>query len=280
MGLINSLLPDFLKPLSRDIGFNLKSLIYNCKKYRKSPNKNILFVFGNQKSGTSVISALLGELTNQSTAIDLFYSGFHYSLFEKWKMKEISTKDFVRKNIVEFSLDILKEPHLSVFYDELKQDFPNAKFIFITRNPLDNIRSILDRLDIKGDKEILSKKEKRKIFHSWNLVFNNTWLGLKKSNYIETLAERWNFISEVYFKNHDDFILIKYEDFLSDKEKSIKQLAKKLNLDIKKDITHLLDYNFQPKGKKKSIKKIDFFGKENLDLITKLCEKNIRKFGY
>ena len=77
------------------------------------------------------------------------------------------------------------------------------------------------------------------------------------------------------FKNHDDFILIKYEDFLSDKEKSIKQLAKKLNLDIKKDITHLLDYNFQPKGKKKSIKKIDFFGKENLDLITKLCEKNV-----
>ena len=35
----------------------------------------------------------------------------------------------------------------------------------IIRNPFDNIRSILDRLDVKGKKILLNEKDRKKFFH-------------------------------------------------------------------------------------------------------------------
>ena len=43
-------------------------------------------------------------------------------------------------------------------------------------------------------------------------------------------SERWNIISNIYLENTDNIILIKYEDFLLDKNKTIQMLAEKLNL--------------------------------------------------
>lgn len=280
MGFINKILPQKFKPLSRDLGFSINSIIYKIKCIGKKTHSSPIFILGNQKSGTSVIAGLLGEISNKKTSIDLFYSGFNYSLFQKWKDKRISTEKFINNNKLEFSSKIIKEPHFSVFYQELKSQFPNSKFIMIVRNPFDNIRSILDRLDVNGNITSLDKSDKKKFFHSWILLLNNKWIKGEKSQYIEVLAERWNIICNIYLENKENIILIKYEDFLLNKEKIIKDLSNKLKLENNIEISHLLEKQFQPKGKKQNMNITEFFEEENYQKIQSICKENMEKLGY
>ena len=280
MGFINKILPKLLKPISRDIGFTIKSLLYIIKSANTRIKKNPIFILGNQKSGTTVIASLLGKLSNTNTSIDLFYSGFRYKNFLKWKKGEISTKKFINLNKLDFSSDIIKEPHLTVFYNSLKEFYPESKFVFIVRNPIDNIRSILDRLNIKGNKSTLNNNDKKNIFHAWKLVFDNAWIGGKNNNYIENLASRWNLLFNIYKKNSDNIILIKYEDFIENKLGCIQELSKKLELDEINEIKHLVNKQFQSKGKNKDQDTLSFFGGENHNIILKICGKNMSKLGY
>ena len=88
MGIINKILPISLKPLSRDIGFSFRTLIYKFKCINSKINPYPIFILGNQKSGTSVIISLLGVVfSGKITAIDLFLSGFRSSHFTNWKFK-------------------------------------------------------------------------------------------------------------------------------------------------------------------------------------------------
>ncbi len=280
MGILNRILPKRLKPISRDIGFTINSCIYKLNCIGKKPHSSPIFILGNQKSGTSAIAALLGELSGKDTAIDLYYSGFRYSHFKDWKRGKLNTKQFINKNKIEFSFEILKEPHFSVFFKELKQEFIEAKFVMIVRDPLDNIRSILDRLNIDGDKKNLEKEDKKKIFHSWNLLFNNDWIGGSKKQYIEVLAERWNIISKTYLENKNNIILVKYEDFLKDKIKVINNLSRELNIEKVNDISSLLNTQFQPVGKNKKVDVQEFFKEKNYQKILSICKENMERLVY
>ena len=71
MGWLNKILPERIKPISRDLGFSFYSCIYKFKTIGKFKEKDPIFLLGNQKSGTSVIASLLGKLTEQKTSIDL-----------------------------------------------------------------------------------------------------------------------------------------------------------------------------------------------------------------
>ena len=280
MGIINNILPNRLKPISRDIGFTARCLVYKFRSIGCKKHMSPIFILGNQKSGTSAIAALLGKMSKKETSVDLLYSGFYYKLFKKWKEKKISTKRFIQMNQLDFSNSIIKEPHLSVFYDELKKEYNQAKFVMIIRNPYNNIRSILDRLKIKGKKTRLNYKDRRKIFHSWNLLFNNKWIHGKRTHYIECLAERWNIITEIYLNNKDNIVLIRYEDFLKDKTNTINQLCKDLEIDNKSDISEYLHKQYQPRGKNKDMPLNKFFSEDNYQRITKICKENIEKLGY
>ena len=280
MGIINKILPICLKPVSRDIGFSFRTLVYKFTSINRRINPNPIFILGNQKSGTSAIASILGVFSGKITAIDLFLSGFYYSLFLDWKCKKISTKDFINKNKVEFSAEIIKEPHLSIFFDELKTEYPQSRFVLIIRNPFDNIRSILDRLDVEGNKTLLNKKDKKKFFHSWKLLLENEWIGGSKNHYIEVLAERWNTICNVYLENKENIILVKYEDFMSDKNNTIIMLAKKLELSQNGEISNLLEKQFQPKGKRKNQDIKLFFGDVNYSKIYEICKENMKKLDY
>ena len=101
--------------------------------------------------------------SKRETSIDLAYANFNYKLYKYLKANKISIDDFVNHNKLEFSNEIIKEPHLSIFYPQLRIRFPKSKFVMIIRNPIHNIRSILDRLDIKGNKNKLDKFDKKNI---------------------------------------------------------------------------------------------------------------------
>ena len=280
MGLINKILPSSLKPLSRDIGFILRSIVYTFKGIGKRQHPNPVLIIGNQKSGTSAIAALLGALTKEKTSIDLILSGFKPSLLTQWKKGNISTSRFIKYHISDFASKIIKEPHLSVFYKEISSYYNECQIVMVVRNPFDNIRSILDRLNIKGNMESLDHNEYKKVFHSWKLLFDNSWIGGEREQYIEVLAERWNIITTTFLENKDNIILIKYEDFINNKELTIDKLAKTLNIEAKSKISHLVNKQYQPRGKQKNMDIKEFFGEKNYNRIKDICKNNMNKLSY
>jgi hypothetical protein len=239
-----------------------------------------IFILGNQKSGTSAIAALLGRITGLSVTIDLKkeYLSARQSYYRVLK-GERDFQKLIERNRLDFSRDIIKEANLTLFFDEILAHFPESRFVFVLRDPRENIRSILNRLDIPGHLSSLNQEHKKKIPIGWSMVLNGSWLGLKGDNYIEMMAARWNLMSDVYLKNKGTMIMIRYEDFLKDKVGEISKLAKALAQVPVNDISDRVDIQYQPRGMH-GVSWESFFGSENLSRIERICAKQMDFFGY
>lgn len=241
-------------------------------------NPSPIIVLGNQKSGTSAIAALLSEMTGLSVSIDL-RKEVDRPTYQKVKRGELSFAEFVRVNKLDFSRDIVKEPNLTLFYKELVEYFPSSRFVFVIRDPRDNIRSILNRLKIPGNLSKLSSEYRGEMTAAWELIVDNGWLGLKGENYIEMLAERWNLMADVFLTNQQQMIVSRYELFVKDKVAAIEWLAQDLNLPEVNDIAGKVDIQFQPRGNN-NVKWGDFFGSENLSKIEDICAEKMSQLDY
>jgi len=250
------------------------------RSHTASVNENPIFVFGNQKSGTSAIAALLGEATGLSYTIDILclYDG----LEERLLRNECSFNEVIDKTRYYFSQDIIKDPGFTFFYEELAHRFPNSKKVFVLRDPRQNIRSILNRLDIPGNLIDLSPEHWQKIKHSfpsWYPVIEGGIAGHKGENYIATLALRCQRIFKLYRQHQTEVVTIKYEDFNQDKVQQIANLARQLGLEINHNIDRIKDVQFQPKGNIE-LSLEDFFGLANLKRIQEICREDMVALGY
>lgn len=117
------------------------------------------------------------------------------------------------------------------------------------------------------------------ISKAWHLIIDNRWLGLKGENYIEMLAERWNFTTDVFLKHPNSLIIIHYEEFVKDKIGEISRLAEKLDLSQVNDISNKMNIQFQPPGNK-NISWYEFFGENNLCQIESICGDRMRLLNY
>jgi len=242
-----------------------------------SLNSTKLVILGNQKSGTTAIASLLAEASNQSVLLDskLLWE----PNFSKLKKGELSLSKLINSNKSIFSKNIIKEPNLTFLYDQLKNVFPkDVKYLFIVRDPRSNIRSILDRINTRGDLKSLLLNEETYSSHELAL-FDKETMNYTYDHYIEQLAERWTQSVELYLANKSHFHLIRYEDFLIDKKESIISLCQKLDFSSKIDIASKIDIQYQPKGKSNMNWK-DFFGTENLYKINRICSKCFSELDY
>ncbi|MEJ2546159.1 MAG: hypothetical protein P8Y99_19010, partial [Calditrichaceae bacterium] len=158
-----------------------------------------VIVLGNQKSGTSAIAHLLAYYGGMTKTIDT-------PVLWRKNARDIYTGKITLKKIVykyprPFKVQLLKEPNLTFMFYQLYDLFPYAKYVFIIRNPYDNIRSILNRLNLKGNLEELSEKHLNTVPESWRNALTGLNFGKSKMNYIESLAYRWNKAAEVYITN-------------------------------------------------------------------------------
>jgi hypothetical protein len=104
-------------------------------------------------------------------------------------------------------------------------------------------------------------------------------MGLKGENYIELLAKRWKRAAAVYRENRDAMHLVRFEDFLDDKVRTIDSLAVSLNLNPVEDISDQVDVQFQPRGNR-DISWMNFFGEDNLRRIDTTCSPEMEALGY
>lgn len=238
-----------------------------------------LFILGNPKSGTTVIANLLSKSTKKTLTSDIQSVIKHATLQLDFNL--LNFDDFIKQHKYEFSKEIIKEPFLSFYTEELINYFPNSKIVWIVRNPYQNIRSILNRLKIPGNLQEIKFNQFLELEKTpaWKLNLQSEMLGINSVNYIEAMAHRWNFLVNIYETNKEKIILVRYEDFVKDKKGFIDNLTHKLGFNIKQDISDYVNIQYQPKGNSK-IDMDEFFGSINLNLISNICKKNMKKLGY
>ena len=249
------------------------------KRLWASVNQTPIFVLGNQKSGTTAIAALLAEHTGLSSTLDLT---IHYSsLIVDIHHGEASVESLISQNTLEFSRDVIKDPNLTFLYSSLREIFPKAKFSIIIRDPRANIRSILDRLDLSGDRSSLPISNHREgPSDGWKIVLDGSWMGLDADHYVGMLAARWQRAATIYLEHAEDIELIRYEDFCADKVTAIEDLATRLGLPRKNRIEHEVDTQYQSRGSNRGVDWEEFFGTENLARIESRCVNEMRALGY
>jgi hypothetical protein len=260
-----------LRSIYRDVKTGLLSL-------RCGVHPNPIFILGNQKSGTSPIAGLLARWTELSLTMDIRREIEHPGI-EHVRRGELALSEFVQRNKLDFSRAIIKEPNLTFIYDALFESFGDAKYVFVYRDPRDNIRSILNRIGATGRQERLTAAQQRDMTLGWRRVFEGEPLGHKGGNFIETLAIRWNYAARILLENKNQFRTVRFEDFLSDKAGEIARLAGELGLAEKHDITDYVDYPFQPPGDR-SVGWVDFFGMINLKRIEDICSDSMEQLDY
>lgn len=278
MAKFHQFIPSPIQPLYFKVRELRDYIDREIKTQRAKINPRPILVLGNQKSGTSVIAALLGKLTNLSVTIDL-YKEIYHPLHHKVIQGKLSFEEFVHLNKLDFSREIIKEPNLTLLYENLLEYFPQSQLVFVVRDPRDNLRSILNRLQLPGNLPQLDAKQWESMSPTWRLIVDNHWLNLPGENYIEMMAHRWNYMSDLFDKYSEKIILIRYEDFLQDKTQAITDLAKKLGLDSVNDISDQVDVQYQSRGNR-SVKWLEFFGEKNLHKIDKICFKHMNQLNY
>ena len=263
----------------------LKLKAYRSKKafeeawlnFRARSHPNPLFIFGNQKSGTSAIAALIGACTDLDVSLD-FPREILYPTVPDVHRGRIDLQSFIRRNRLSFSRPIIKEPSITFLAEALLETYPRSEAIFVTRHPFENIRSILDRLGIPGDRESLAPVDLQDVSRTWMTVLDNRWQGVEAEHYIGQLAERWVAAARICQRLDTRIHLVRYEDFELDKEGVIRKLARKVAFEPLKSIEHLVDVQYQPPGSRgRSAQEV--YG-SNLDIINESCWPLATDFGY
>lgn len=242
------------------------------------PNEHAIMVLGNSKSGTTVIAALLAQYGALSVTLDFWPRLRRPSTLAAVHAGQLSFDSFVRRFRADFSRDVVKDPHLTFLYPQLAERFPEARFVMVVRDPRDNIRSILNRLGLEGDRDELSPADYRRMRPLWEAILQSPWLDVE-GGYVHRLAARWSLGAGLYLRHRDRMQLIRYEDFLADKRGAIEGLAARLGVPQAGDIQDKLDTRYQPRGDRDA-DWLDFFGRENLEIIESVCVKEARALGY
>ena len=85
------------------------------------------------------------------------------------------------------------------------------------------------------------------------------------------------FQANIYISNLENIIIFKYENFIANKVKVIKELCGVFELKTAHNILPFINKQYQPKGDQ-IIDQNEFYGKENLSLIEQICSEQIAFF--
>ncbi len=235
-----------------------------------------IVVLGNQKSGTSIITHLLADAMGKSKTVDIpaCWPPNIVGLMDG----SLRLADLAQQDKKHFAAAVIKEPNLTFLFPQVQQLHPQAQYVFIVRDPRDNIRSMLNRYKVPGNLSELTPEALEK-FGTHNTLINPKVWGMTCTHYIDVLAERWRMAAAVYLQHQTQMHLLKYEDFLANKAATIASLIKELGMEMQHDIAGEVDVQYQPAGDK-NISWIDFFGADNLQRINLVCEAPMHQLGY
>jgi hypothetical protein len=245
--------------------------------HRKEPK---VILAGMHKSGTTAVAKILGTTINRDVSSDPLHE---INLIDSNARIRLEKKEVTFQQLVEcypqfFCSVIIKDPHFPLMLTDLQKVFPNMKLVSIIRDPRDTIRSVLNRLNLPGDPDRILFDE-IDLPYGWKSLLKGEYPDIEGNDYIEVLANRWTKIARSLSDNGNNSILIKYEDFNSNKKKVIDDLASELGYEKLRSATNIQDVQFQPKGNSK-ISWADFYSDSELEKINFICASTMEKYGY
>lgn len=236
-----------------------------------------IFFMGNQKSGTTAISSLLAYAADLRATT--WAPGLDFAVLKALHKGRLSLQKAIQRYArIEFARPVIKECNLTFVYEQVRVLYPQARQVFVVRDPRDNLRSILDRLDLPGQVATVSLPDPLRAH--WGHVLDNTWMGAPAGNPVCSLAWRWARALAVYRQYPGEFIRIRYEDFLANPEDAIAQLCVALNVPQKRQISNWKMHPFQPPGRNRGCPWPDFFGADPLAHIEDICAEGMAEMGY
>jgi hypothetical protein len=237
-----------------------------------------LFVLGNPKSGTTAVAALLARRTGLSVTLDIpALFGYAVSSISSGERQFV---DAVYENRLAFSRDVVKHGSLAFIYPQVREVFPHSQYVMVMRDPRANIRSTLDRLGLGGRHQEISPDEVAALPEPWQAALDPRSMDLPSGNYVETLARRWCLAADAYLNNRAEMLLVRYEDFVRDREGVIDELVAQLELRPTHGISDWTTRQFQPAGRNRGVPWLEFYGRENLVELERICGPDMLRLGY
>ena len=239
-----------------------------------------IFVLGNQKSGSTAIASLLAECIGGKASLDVLYQT--RTRLADLLGQEDAVATLAQRRPKVFAADVVKDNDVIFLLPSLLAAFPDAQVVFVVRDPRDNIRSILNRVDLPGSQADLTADQYddlRERLPGWYPILTNAGMATGPRQYVEALADRWVRAAQAYVDAAEHLTLLRYEDFCADKRGSIEALARSLERPVVHDITGSQDRQFQPRGDRE-VTPAAFFGEDNLRRIEHTCRALMSRFGY
>ena len=234
-----------IRKFTKNIFFHL-----NKGKYKFTP----FFIIGCGRSGTTVLGETLSshpDIKYLNERRDIWHLCYpEFNIWEETTNKRILVADkrhaditknqklknlFFREQVSSKSSILLEKLPINSFRLEfLKSSFPDAKFIYLTRNGLEVSKSI--------EKKI--KKKKWYTGNKFNLIKEITCEDLAKTKLeldVEKGMLEWRMSmsqSDHFFKKikTEDFIHLSYEDLINNTEKTISTIFSFLNLELTTEV--------------------------------------------
>lgn len=175
-----------------------------------------------------------------------------------------------------FSFDIMSAADAGSFLPQMKTALPEMRVVFLLRDPRDVICSVLERIN-KGDTSTIEVSD---LDYRYLQV---EWLGITEDDPIRKLALRWNKWLELA-KTVNGVIFIRYEDFIRDKPRLIADLAARLGLPSRFDISGDMDRQMSKSGTDTRIRGAgrwqEMLPAATARLIEATCREGMLAFGY
>ena len=178
------------------------------------------------------------------------------------KLSRVDLAKYLKKNKINF---IIKFPAIDI--KRIISLYPQNKNVLIKRNIYSVISSLFKKKWFRNEKNIIESFLPHKNINSkkYPYWFDKKYLKIWKKSNEMTKCAIFVLVSENYYHKIKNYSLIEYEELISNPNKSIKRLTKKLDLQMTKNTLKIL------KTVKKSSKKI------NINLIKDQIAPEILK---
>ena len=190
---------------------------------------------------------------------------------------ELSLQDVVSENKSKFRAKLIKEPNLAFVTQQLNDVFPEAKLVFVVRDPFSNMKSILDRLGLSAGFRLEDKIET--FPSSWAHVFDNQLWRFPCCDPTLMLAHRWKLVAKNALSISGNVMHVSYSDFQADKLGCLRRISQNLGISEVNNVAKRLNVKYQPGGNHK-VSIGEFFGTKIIDRITEICEPEFSQLGY
>ncbi len=234
-----------------------------------------VLILGNQKTGSTAIARLLAVWGNLRAVTDV---PLLQSPNTNLPNDPAAVERFIQGMRYYFRHDLVKENALTPATEALLDVLPRARPLYVVRHPVHNVRSILDRLGLPGEPQSFRTLELSD--GGWQPIVENHHFEGQADDHITSLAQRWSHTTAIYQRHRERLTLVRYEDFMDNKQNCIRRLANRLGVPHENDIRPLLDVPFQPRGKHRSKPPESFFSDEALAIINRECAGGMDALNY